>query len=348
MIKNNLKIIFVLIGTIIGAGFASGKEIFLFFSKYGNLGIVGIFISNFLTCLIIYKSIKLIKLFNLNSYDSFVSLITNNKNNFLVKVFSIIINIFLYVSFIIMISGFGTFFYEIYNINIYITIFIVSLICFYLFNNNINNIVKINNILIPILIIIMIYFSFKKININLNINIFNNIFNNLNWLIDAILYSSYNSILLIPVIISLNKLIINLNLKNIKYISFFTFFILTILSLSIINLLFSIDNILINSLDIPILFITKNMGSIYHFIYSIIIIIAIFTSAISSGYSFINIFIKNNFFKYISAIICFSTLIFSKINFSILISNLYPFFGFLGILQILYLLLKKTPKTDIN
>jgi len=282
MNKNIIKIIFVLIGTIIGAGFASGKEIFLFFSKYGNLGIIGIIISNFLTCLIIYKTIKLINFFHLDSYNSLVSLITNNKNIFITKVFTIIINIFLYISFIIMISGFATFFNATYNINNFITIIIISLLCFYLFNNNINNIVKINILLIPILIIIIIIFSLKNININLDINSFNNIFYNLNWLISSILYSSYNSILLIPVIISLNKLIINLNSNNLKNICFLIFLILTILSLSIINLLSLIDNNIINSLDIPILFIVKNMGSIYHFIYGFIIIIAIFTSAISS------------------------------------------------------------------
>lgn len=282
MNKNIIKIIFVLIGTIIGAGFASGKEIFLFFSKYGNLGIIGIIISNFLTCLIIYKTIKLINFFHLDSYNSLVSLITNNRNIFITKVFTIIINIFLYISFIIMISGFATFFNATYNINNFITIIIISLLCFYLFNNNINNIVKINILLIPILIIIIIIFSLKNININLDINSFNNIFYNLNWLISSILYSSYNSILLIPVIISLNKLIINLNSNNLKNICFLIFLILTILSLSIINLLSLIDNNIINSLDIPILFIVKNMGSIYHFIYGFIIIIAIFTSAISS------------------------------------------------------------------
>lgn len=282
MNKNIIKIIFVLIGTIIGAGFASGKEIFLFFSKYGNLGIIGIIISNFLTCLIIYKTIKLINFFHLDSYNSLVSLITNNKNIFITKVFTIIINIFLYISFIIMISGFATFFNATYNVNNFITIIIISLLCFYLFNNNINNIVKINILLIPILIIIIIIFSLKNININLDINSFNNIFYNLNWLISSILYSSYNSILLIPVIISLNKLIINLNSNNLKNICFLIFLILTILSLSIINLLSLIDNNIINSLDIPMLFIVKNMGSIYHFIYGFIIIIAIFTSAISS------------------------------------------------------------------
>ena len=37
--KNILKIVFVLIGAIIGAGFASGKEIYIFFFSYGLKGI---------------------------------------------------------------------------------------------------------------------------------------------------------------------------------------------------------------------------------------------------------------------------------------------------------------------
>ena len=221
MFKNTFKIIFVLIGTIIGAGFASGKEIYLFFGKYGNLGIVGLFISNFLTCLILNKTIKLINYYNLDSYNSLLSIITNKKNNSLNNIFSIIINIFLYISFVIMISGFGTFFYEIYNINKFISCSIISLICFYLFNTKIDNIIKLNILLIPFLIFIVFIFSSKKLFIDLNFNFLNDIFNNFNWLFSSILYSSYNSILLIPVIISLNNLIKQINKTYLKFISYY-------------------------------------------------------------------------------------------------------------------------------
>lgn len=40
-----LKIVFVVIGTFIGAGFASGQEIYTFFYIYGLNGIYGIGIS---------------------------------------------------------------------------------------------------------------------------------------------------------------------------------------------------------------------------------------------------------------------------------------------------------------
>ena len=35
--KETLKIVFVIIGTLIGAGFASGQEIYVFFYAYGKV-----------------------------------------------------------------------------------------------------------------------------------------------------------------------------------------------------------------------------------------------------------------------------------------------------------------------
>ena len=55
ILKNILTITMVIIGSIIGAGFASGQEINSFFYKYGIIGILGIIISIFLISLIIYK-----------------------------------------------------------------------------------------------------------------------------------------------------------------------------------------------------------------------------------------------------------------------------------------------------
>ena len=40
--KDIAKVVFVIIGTFIGAGFASGQEIYIFFFKYGINGLVGI------------------------------------------------------------------------------------------------------------------------------------------------------------------------------------------------------------------------------------------------------------------------------------------------------------------
>ena len=57
--KNILKVLFVVLGTIIGAGFASGKEIYNFFAVYGYMGILGINIAGILTGIIIYSTLNI-------------------------------------------------------------------------------------------------------------------------------------------------------------------------------------------------------------------------------------------------------------------------------------------------
>ena len=59
--KNISKVIMVIIGTLIGAGFASGREIYLFFLKYGKIGQLGIIISGIFTSLIIYIVLNKVK-----------------------------------------------------------------------------------------------------------------------------------------------------------------------------------------------------------------------------------------------------------------------------------------------
>lgn len=79
------------------------------------------------------------------------------------------------------------------------------------FLNNIEKITKINNIIIPFLIIIILIIGTKNIFGLIHTRTQEIKFDQINlfWILNAILYSSYNLILLIPVLVSLNKLIKN-------------------------------------------------------------------------------------------------------------------------------------------
>ena len=70
--KNIINISMVIIGSIIGAGFASGQEINSFFYKYGLIGILGIIISIILISLIIYKVFLITKKEKINNYKNFL------------------------------------------------------------------------------------------------------------------------------------------------------------------------------------------------------------------------------------------------------------------------------------
>ena len=78
--KNVFKIVFVIIGTLIGAGFASGQEIYVFFFSYGIKGFIGIIISSVGMGVLIYKTLGIINKYNINSYKDLLDILIKNKN----------------------------------------------------------------------------------------------------------------------------------------------------------------------------------------------------------------------------------------------------------------------------
>ena len=367
--KDILTITMVIIGSIIGAGFASGQEINSFFYKYGVIGIFGIIISVFLISLIIYKVFFIIKKENINTYKNFLEIIFENKkiknnskinseknkinkiNNIklnykkinknkylnISNITNIIINIFIIISFFIMIAGFGAYFEQEYNIDAMLGSTILAGICLIIFMNNVEGLLKISKYLVPLLIFFMIIIGIKNIN-NFNLIQINNkkIINNfLPAILSGIIYASYNIILLIPVLITLKN---KIKKNNIFLISFSSGIILFILSLIIYFLLINIK-ININNIQMPAVYVIRKCFPKLKKIYEFIIITSILTTAISEGISVLENTGKNKkSYSQVATILCITSVIFSKIGFSKLINLLYPIFGILGFFQIFIIL----------
>lgn len=104
-------ILFTIIGSLIGAGFASGQEIYLFFYRFGRNGIMGIILCNIIMSYTIYKTLTIIYNNNIDTYKGFLNYIFSDRLR-LNNIINIIINIFLCITFFIMVSGFGTYIYQ--------------------------------------------------------------------------------------------------------------------------------------------------------------------------------------------------------------------------------------------
>ena len=149
-----LKVVFVIIGTLIGAGFASGQEVYTFFFSFGIKGLLGIILSSCIIGIIIYKTFKIIYKNNINSYKEFLNCLLRNEK--IKNIINAMINVFILVSFYVMVSGFGAYMQQELNLNSIIGSSILVILCLILFKTNVNGLVKVNEILIPILIIIVI------------------------------------------------------------------------------------------------------------------------------------------------------------------------------------------------
>lgn len=315
-----------------------GKEIYIFFSKYGLYGIIGILLSGTILGILTSKVLKLIgKEQEVNTYNEFLFYIFNNKNSKLVVILNYIINTFLLITFYIMVSGFTAYFKQEYNIPNYMTGIILAILCYVALNNNIDEVVKISAILVPVIILFIISFGLFDISNGINqvleMNFIANNFIRGMW--NSIIYSSYNSIILIPVLVTLKKYV---NKKNFYSIGVITSLVVIVLSLFIYIILLK-SNIDIIEFDLPIIYIVKQYGSVFKYLYGVVIVISIFTSIISAGYSFLKNSIKNKKrYSKLLKVMCISSIFITNIGFSNLVNTLYPIFGILGIVQIYYIL----------
>lgn len=330
--KNCFKAIFIIIGTIIGAGFASGQEIYSFFNIYAENGLLGITISSALLGIVLFNILKRANKMNINSY---IELLKNTKiPNKIIEIISIVINIFLLASFYIMVAGFTAYFKQEFNIETIITTIIILAIAYITLMNNIEGIAKINSIIIPILIFIVIFMGIKVDILDAINNLdMENIDIRINWILKSIEYAGYNSILLIPMLINIKKYTLN----NEKKISIITTIIFWGLSIVIYLIMFKFGKL--ENFEIPLIYIASKYGILFKYIYGLVIIFAIYTTMISAGYGFLKNCSKNSKkYKLLTALICISAIFITNFSFSELVNLTYPIFGILGILQLFFVL----------
>ena len=323
-----ISITLVIIGALIGAGFASGQEIFSFFYIYGKNGIYGILIMSILIGIFIYKSLKIIYQKQVYNYNDFLNLFI--KNTKIRNVILWIVNVLLLVSLYIMVAGFGAYFEQEIGINRIIGSIVLNLLCVIVFFSNIKGVLKASNLIVPFLIFFIFFIGIKNI-VQIRTIDFYQMKNN--WILSMLIYNSYNFILLMPVLISLKKQITKE--KNIKKVSILVTIIILILSINIFFLLLNANIKEIENQEMPIVYIISNYFNKYKKIYAFIVLASIFTTAISVGIGFLQNISKNsNSYPQFVLFMCITSLLMSNIGFSKLLNFIYPVFGYIGILQI--------------
>lgn len=342
--KNCIKIALVIIGALIGAGFASGQEIYLFFFSYGKKGILGIIVSSILLGIIIYKTIVIIKEKQITTYKEFLKNIIPEKNRKekILEIINTIINIFILITFYIMIAGFGGYLAETIEIPQIIGSSILAIICIIIMSKETKGIVKVSEAIVPILILFIIIIGIYTLSSTNIINKINEmeIVKGSNWLVSGVIYASYNSILLIPVLISVNNIINKKEISKTAIIITLTTFILAI---SIFISMLKID-VNIRKLEMPVSYVINTQLPKLKIAYGIVILTSILTTAISLIAGLMQNVKKQNNKKIILYLICISSIPISQIGFSALIQLMYPIFGYIGILQIILISIKEKDK----
>ena len=261
-----------------------------------------------------------------HSYPEFLKHITKKYAFLNHHFFLFLINLFLIVCFYIMISALSTLFFYQFGFDKLVVTLAVICICFFVFRkNDLRFMYGINTILMPVLIIFVVCLTLSSVSLSsLQYSSSHQLFNAI---VYGILYFSYNSLLMIPILFHVKIK----DKKSIFRLSFLFSFMILILTL-LIDVVLLHHFTFVEHTDLPIFVISDLRGTIFSFFYFFIILSAIITTLFSSGFSFMQNIKSNK--RIVLPVFLGVSILFNFISFSNLIDIFYPIFGVLGLLQI--------------
>ena len=337
---DHLKIVFIYIGLIIGAGFASGREICEYFNFCSNSDYTGIIIASLLfsfVCYIILKKSADHNIYNISDY------IKNTFPNLKIiqKFFMCLIFADLAAGLIVMLSSGGEILSEILNSPKAAGSLMLAVLCIIVFIFDIKGIAAVNIILVPMIIItitVVCIFSILS-------KIYSPAFNPVNFLTGfdrnmiflSICYVSYNTLTAAAVLSPLAKTI-----KSRKTIltASAAAGVITGLLIFLVWLSISLNFKTLWYESFPMKKLAGMINSNIENIYSVCLLFSIFTTAVSEGYGLLSYFKRDTVLKraVLSIIIFGCALPLSEIGFSYLVKNLYFVMGTLGMIWMIVIL----------
>ncbi|MDR9796179.1 hypothetical protein Q4O60_06585 [Aeribacillus pallidus] len=331
-----LQIASVYIGTVIGAGFATGKEIVEFFSKYGAGGIVGIICSAVLFVWLGTKMMLIGRRINASSYLQLNQFLFGTLSAYVVNglMFMMLIGITS-----VMLSGAGAIFEEQLSLSKQFGIFLTIVLSIAVISFGVKGLSSVNLLVVPLFILFSLIISIEAIIRGDFIDFsLDGVFQPVK---SSFLYVSFNLSLaqavLVPLAnaikdesaIKLGGVVGGLGLSFILFSSYFS-----LLHLPDAGLF-----------EIPMAEIVKQLFSGFYYIYILVIFGEIFSSLIGNLYGLERQLSSEKPLAKIAGVIFILLLCYlvSLIGYGKLISTLYPLFGYMSIAFFILLMFKKIP-----
>ncbi|PRR83264.1 transporter [Clostridium vincentii] len=324
----------VFIGTIVGAGLASGKEITQFFTLFGIKSFIGIILCGAFYIVMGSVISKISVKYSLNSYSDVMNIISPNIFG---KLTGVITTLYLISSASIILAGSGALINQFFGIpKIIGSLIMLALALFFLLRGT-NGLIEVNSFIVPALLITittitLFYFLFCSDMVTFD-SIASFPAKKGNIWISTILYAGYN-------VLSSSGVLVPLSSKMNNSKTMVRGIILGTLGLTIlctmINLMLTINQPYIYEYEIPLLFVAQRFGPIMQALLLVIIWLEMFSTEVSDVYS-ISKTLEQSFnikFKHGIFIVLALALPISQIGFTNLITTLYPIFGVLSLIFI--------------
>src|SRR5690625_1139955 len=329
MVRASIKWMFLIIGTTIGAGYASGRELWQFFGHESGLAIL-LFAIFFSTSCIVIMQVSYQK----RSSD-YLPVLRDIIGSKLVKIYDFMIFLYLFTTTVVMIAGSGAA-GQAFNLSYWWGILIIVSTLIILFIKDINSLLSINQYIIPMLLCGLLYILLV-FTLDQKINHFSNWYEQGNWMA-AFPFTAFNILPLIAVLGAIgHKIRSN---QEIWITGLSSGFILGVISYLYNNSLIHIaDELLVY--EIPLFAILKNYSFKMFILMTILLWLAIFTTAAAGILGIVTRLqnlLKAPLWLLVSIILALMVPL-TTFGFSTLISYIYPIYGILNLYVLTRLLL---------
>ena len=331
-----VQIALIFIGSIVGAGVCSGRELNQFFSTYGVEGLTGLLLCGVLYVVFGILIVIITDKFKVSSYDEFVELVCPKP---IAKFTNLVLTLFLFSSTSIILAGSGSIINQYFNLPNYIGAGIMVVLSTLFLIRKTEGLFEVNSVVVPILLVVMsaIFITYirqspESLQIN-NLRLLprqkTNLFSS------TCIYVSFNILTIIGVIVPLTN-----ELKKKKQIMWGIAVGSTLLTIIGIMIAFLM---LVNPMhpelyEVPMLGIAVGMSKMLQLGMLGIMWLEMFSSQISNIYS-LSYFLSNKYKVPYNKGIFLTVLLaapFSLVGFSNLIEILYPMYGVLSLVFLLY------------
>lgn len=319
------------IGTVVGAGFASGQEVLQFFTVFGLTGIWGILVSTLLFFIIGYTVLLLGRSLKAGSHVQIVRF-TNGKT--LGAVIDVIITIFLFGGLSAMIAGAGAIFREQFGIASVFGTLVMAIVTLLTVVTGTRGVVNAISLVVPFLIMTVLFVAAVSLIQNPLVEGEIRTAERLtgatpHWLMSAVNYASYNTVVCIGVLSPIGA-------ETQDKRKLFWGALIGALGLGVgiaaIDLCVLTNIVRVRALEVPMIAIAAKISVAVKIIFAVVMFAEVYTTAVGNLYAFTQrLSVKLPKAAVIGGV-TFLAFLAGQLGFSNMVKYLYPAVGYGGIL----------------
>lgn len=342
------------IGTVVGAGFASGQEVLQFFGYFGIKGFLGLTVAAFLLAVFGYMILELGRRLNAESH---LPVIHYAGGKWVGSAIDWVITFFLFGCLVTMGAGAGAIFAEQFDLPFLWGTAVMTALASITVLLGISSVIASISFMVPLLLVAVFGVAIYTIAVD-----YSPLLAALRyysepqkapvsfWFLTAVLYVSYNLVLAVAILAPLGSMSSPDKLKKGAVLGGIGLGI----GAAVINLAILTHAAKASAYEVPMIFVAGTVSPAVRIIYTVVLLTEVYTTAVASLYGFVARLSKQGTPRYRGITVAAGIAAFSlaQFGFSNLVGTLYPAVGFAGLLMLGSLVYrfsrKKKPERELS